>query len=134
MPTRQTNLTSGTGQDPDVPGLAPSIPLAMDGIFAPVHPNATIAARTGALPEARAAAPAAASTPRVWGLLARCRRAFQERRRRQALRVSLSSLRDRELVDIGLTPQQIEAIAAQRAIDKIRSSTTYLWLLSRGVM
>jgi uncharacterized protein YjiS (DUF1127 family) len=134
MPTQQTNLTSGTGRDPAVPGLAQSIALAngaMDGMFAPAPPNAAL---NGALPEKHSAAPAAASKPGVSGLLARCWHAFQERRRRQSLRASLSSLSDRELMDIGVTPQQIDAIAAHRAIEKIRNSTTYLWLLSRGVM
>jgi uncharacterized protein YjiS (DUF1127 family) len=106
----------------------------MDGIFAPAHPDAAIAALNGAVPEKHSAAPAAASKPGVSGLLARCWCAFQERRLRQSLRAGLSSLSDRELMDIGVTPQQIDAIAAQRAIDKIRNSTTYLWLLSRGVM
>jgi hypothetical protein len=37
-------------------------------------------------------------------------------------------------MDIGLTRDDIEYIAAHRAIERLRDGTTYLWILSRGVM
>jgi uncharacterized protein YjiS (DUF1127 family) len=43
--------------------------------------------------------------------------AFQERRERQKLRATLSTLSDRELVDIGATRGEIDYIASQRGID-----------------
>jgi len=60
-------------------------------------------------------------------------RAFQDRRQRERLRVSLHDLSDRELMDIGLTPGDIDYIVAHRAIERLRDGTTYLWM-SRGVM
>jgi hypothetical protein len=41
-------------------------------------------------------------------------------------------LSDGQLMDIGLTREEIDYITPQRAIDRIRDSTTYLW--SRGVI
>ena len=76
----------------------------------------------------------AVSKQRVSGFFARCWSAFQERRKRQRLQTSLYDLSDRELMDIGLTRGEIDYIAANRAIDTLRGSTTYLWIQSRGVM
>lgn len=75
----------------------------------------------------------AASTRSILSSLKRYWRAFQERRQRERLRVSLHDLTDRDLMDIGLTRGDIEYIVAQRAIERLRDGTAYLWL-SRGVM
>jgi len=45
----------------------------------------------------------------------------------------LHDLSERELMDIGLTPSDIDCIVAGRAIERLRDGTMYLWL-SRGVM
>ena len=105
MPPQQTNTTSGTERD--AAGLE--------------------------LPFAWAKNAMDAASPRnVPGLLKRYWRAFQERRRRESLGAALSYLSDKDLMDIGLTRGQIDYITPQRAIDRIRDSTTYLW--SRGVI
>ena len=44
----------------------------------------------------------------------------------------MAYLSDRELMDIGLTRDEIDYITPQRAIDRIRDSAMYL--LSRGGM
>jgi len=43
--------------------------------------------------------------------------AFQERRERQKLRATLSSLSDTELMDIGMTRGEIDYVASHRSID-----------------
>ncbi|MBR1129981.1 DUF1127 domain-containing protein [Bradyrhizobium iriomotense] len=63
-------------------------------------------------------------------LLKRYWRAFQGWRQRS--RVTLHDLSDRELMDIGLTRGEIDSIAPERAIDRLRGRTTDLW--SRGAM
>ena len=103
MPPQQTNFTSGTERD--AAGLRLDLPIAF---------------------------PAATSTRNVLGLLKRYWRALQERRQRQSLRAGLAYLSDRELMDIGLTRDEIDYITPQRAIDRIRDSAMYL--LSRGGM
>jgi uncharacterized protein YjiS (DUF1127 family) len=136
MPTRQTNLTSETGRDAAVIGLDRSIALVkevMNDTLAAARPHASIAARDGALSE-QAAGPTAASTPSASSLLERYWRAFQEWRRRESLRANLHDLSDRELMDIGVTRGEIDYIARHRAIDRLRDSTTHLWMLSRGPM
>ncbi|WP_334369171.1 DUF1127 domain-containing protein [Bradyrhizobium sp. AZCC 1578] len=60
-------------------------------------------------------------------------RAFRKRRQRERLLVSLHDLSDRELMDIGLTPSDIDCIVAGRAIERLRDGTKYPWP-SRGVM
>jgi hypothetical protein len=45
----------------------------------------------------------------------------------------MHDLSDRQLIDIGMAPGDIECIAAYRAFEGLRDGTTYLWL-SRGVM
>jgi uncharacterized protein YjiS (DUF1127 family) len=55
----------------------------------------------------------------------------QDRRRRQHVRVELSSLTERELADIGMTPGEIECIAARRNIDRYRDELRCLMTLSR---
>jgi len=72
----------------------------------------------------------ARETRSVLGLLKRYWRAFQERRQYQSLRAGLACLSDRELMDIGLTRDEIDYITPQRAIDRLRDM--YLW--NRGGM
>ena len=109
MPPQQTNLTSETGRE------------------------ASIAALRDAFSEKEAAGPPAALTWSVLSLLKGYWRAFQEGRQRERLRVSLHDLSDRVLMDIGLTPGDIDYIVAHRAIERLRDGTTDLWR-SRGVM
>ena len=135
MPPQQTNLTSET--DAAGLGLDLSIALVNDAThdaLAAARPNAPIAALDDVLSEKDAAGPTAASTRGVSSLLKRFWRAILERRQRRSLRGSLHDLSDRELMDIGLTRDEIDYITPHRAIDKLRDSTTYLWIMSRGVM
>src|SRR5262245_52964466 len=137
MPTQQTNLTFEPERDASGLGLdlsIASVTEAMDGTLAAARPNTSLAALGDTLPEKDSAGPTAASTRRLLGLLKRYWRAFQQRRQCESLRVSLHDLSDRELMDIGLTRGEIDYIACHRAIDTLRDSTTYLWILSRGVM
>ncbi|GLR93823.1 MULTISPECIES: DUF1127 domain-containing protein [Bradyrhizobium] len=57
-------------------------------------------------------------------------RAFQELRPRA--RVSLHDLSDRDLVDIGLTRGEIDCIAPERALERLRDNARALW--GRGGM
>ncbi|MEY9186170.1 uncharacterized protein YjiS (DUF1127 family) [Bradyrhizobium sp. USDA 326] len=66
----------------------------------------------------------------VLSLLKRYWLAFQARRSR--VRVTLHDLSDRELMDIGLTRGEIDAIAPERAIDRVRDNARTLW--GRGGM
>ena len=135
MPPQQTNITSETERASAGLGLDLPIALAkdaMDEALAVAPLNESIAALDAALSEKDAAGPLAASTRCVLSLLKRYWRALQERRQRQSLRAALPYLSDRELMDIGLTRGEIDYITPQRAIDRLRDSTTYLW--SRGVM
>jgi uncharacterized protein YjiS (DUF1127 family) len=116
MPPQQTNLTSEPGRE--------AAGLRFD--FA----NASA---KDALSEKQAAGPPVASTRNVLRSLKGYWRAFRERRRRNRLRVSLNDLSDRQLMDIGLTPGDIDCIVAHRAFERLRDGTTNLWL-SRGVM
>jgi uncharacterized protein YjiS (DUF1127 family) len=137
MPTQQTNLTSQIGRDAAGLGLDLAIALvkkAKGDALAAARPDAPIAALRDRFPEKEVAGPPAASTRSVLSLLEGYWRAFQDRRQRERLRVSLHDLTDRELMDIGLTRGDIEYIAAHRAIERLRDGTTYLWILSRGVM
>jgi len=137
MPPHQTNLTSETGRDAAGLGLDLSIALVKDAIgeaLAAARPDASIVALSDALPEKDAAGPPATSTRSVLSLLNGYWRAFQERRQRQRLRVSLHELSDRELMDIGVTRAEIDYLAAHRAVDRLRDGTTQLWIRSRGVM
>jgi uncharacterized protein YjiS (DUF1127 family) len=116
MPPQQTTLTSASGRD--------SAALGFDFATASVEDD---------LSERQAAGPPGASTRDVLGSLREYWRAFRERRRRNGLRVSLNDLSERQLMDIGLAPGDIDHIVAQRAFDRLRDGTEYLWL-SRGVM
>jgi uncharacterized protein YjiS (DUF1127 family) len=129
MPTQQMNLTSGPECDAAVLGHALPIALVKDAIddtLAAARPNASIAALDDALSEKDAAGPTAA--PSVLSLLKRYWRAFQERLQCHSWRATVHDLSDRGLMDIGLTRGEIDSIAGHRAIDRLRDSTTYLWI------
>jgi len=132
MPPQQTNVTPETGRNAAGLGLGLPIALAKDAMvdaLAARRLNASIATRDDALSEKAAAGPTAASTRSVLGLLKRYWRAFHARRQRQSF---LPDLSDRQLIDIGLTRDGIDYITPQRAIDRLRDSTMYLW--SRSVI
>ena len=136
MPPQQTNLTSNTRRDAAGLRLDLAIALAQDATgdaLAAARPDASIASSTDAFSEKTAAGPPAASTRRVLNLLQGYWRAFQERRQRERLRISLHDLSERELMDIGLTPADIDYIVAHQALKRLRDGTTYFWL-SRGLM
>src|SRR4051794_20321072 len=59
----------------------------------------------------------AAPRRRVSGFLKRYWDAFQERRKRQQLRATLSDLSGWELMDIGITRGEIDYVASNRDID-----------------
>ncbi|MBR0843940.1 DUF1127 domain-containing protein [Bradyrhizobium liaoningense] len=63
----------------------------------------------------------------VLSLLKRSWRALQTQRQR-----TLQDLNDRELMDIGLTRGEIDSIAPERAIERLRDRITNLW--GRGGM
>jgi uncharacterized protein YjiS (DUF1127 family) len=131
MSPQQANFTSGTGRDTAELRLDFAVPLVNDATgnaLAEVCPDASIAALRDASSEKEAAGPPVASTRSVLSVLRGYWRAF--RRRRQA--ESLYNLSDRELMDIGLTPGDIDHLVARRAIERLRDGTVHLWL-SRGV-
>ena len=66
----------------------------------------------------------------VLSLLRRYWYAFQERRPRP--QVALQDLSDRELTDIGLSRGEIDSIAPERALDRLRDNARTLW--GRGGM
>lgn len=68
-------------------------------------------------------------TRNVLSLLERVWRAFGEWRQRQRSRTTLHELSDRDLMDIGVTRDEIDHIARHRAVDKLRDS-----IYSRGVV
>lgn len=109
MPPQQTTIISEAERD--AAALRLDLPIAL---------------------EPGAAGPAVASARSALSLLKQYWRAFQQRCQRGALRDTLQELSDRELMDIGLTRGEIDYITPQRAIDRLRDSTTHLW--SRGVM
>ena len=134
MPPQQTKLTSETGRD--AAGLCLAIDLEKDATgdaLAEARPDASIAALRDAFSEKEAAGPPVASTRSVLSLLQGYWRAFRKRRQRERLRVNLHDLSDRELMDIGLTRSDIGYVVADRAIERLRDGTTYLWP-SRGGM
>jgi uncharacterized protein YjiS (DUF1127 family) len=136
MPIQPTDPASETGSDAAAPGLDLTIALVKEvtDTLAAAHPHASIAAPDGALSEKNAAGPTAASTRHVLSLLKRYWRAFGEWRQRQSSRTTLHELSDRELMDIGVTRDEIDHIAPHRAIDALRDGTAHLWIRSRGVM
>lgn len=132
MPPQLTNISPGNEGDAARRGLSLSIVSAKSAVDQALAARlkASAAALDDALPDKDAAGPAAASTRSVLGLLRRVWLAFQERRRNQ--RLTLQDLSDRELMDIGLTRSEIDYLTPQRAIDRLRDSTRYLW--NRGGM
>lgn len=132
MPPQLTNISPGNEGDAARRGLSLSIVSAKSAVDQALAARlkASAAALDDALPDEDAAGPAAASTRSVLGLLRRVWLAFQERRRNQ--RLTLQDLSDRELMDIGLTRSEIDYLTPQRAIDRLRDSTRYLW--NRGGM
>lgn len=132
MPPQLTNISPGIKGEAARRGLTLSIVSAKSAVDQALAARlkASAAALDDALPDKDAAGPAAASTRSVLGLLRRVWLAFQERRRNQ--RLTLQDLSDRELMDIGLTRSEIDYLTPQRAIDKLRDSTRYLW--NRGGM
>lgn len=134
MPPQLTNISPGIESDAARRGLTLSIVSAKNAVDQALAARleASAAALDNGLPDKDAASPAAASTRSVLGLLRRVWLAFQERRRRQSLRINLHELSDRELMDIGLTRSEIDYLTPQRAIDMLRDSTRYLW--NRGGM
>ncbi len=134
MPPHQADLDAGTlrnsaGFDVD---LAPS-KAATGEALAAAPSDTAIAALRDASSEKSAAGPPSAPAWSVLSLLARYWRAFHDRRRRERLRASLYGLSERELMDIGLTPGDINYIVAYRAFEKRRNGATDPWL-SRGLM
>jgi uncharacterized protein YjiS (DUF1127 family) len=67
-----------------------------------------------------------ASTWSIPGFLTRYWRALQDWRWRHGPQIALRDLSDRELMDIGLTPGEIDYLTPERAIDRLRDSTSYL--------
>jgi len=131
MPPRETNLTSETGRD--AAGLRLDLAALVDkgDALSVARPDASITTLIDAFSEKEAAGPPAGSRRSVLSLLQGYWRAFLDRRQRERLRVSLHDLSDRELMDIGLTPGDIDYIVAHRAMERLRDGATYLWL-SRG--
>jgi uncharacterized protein YjiS (DUF1127 family) len=134
MPPQLTNISSDTEPDAAGRGLNLSIVSAKNAIDQALAARlkASAAALDDALSEKDAAGATAAPARSVLGLLKRYWLAFQERRQSQGLRANLQDLSDRELMDIGLTRGEIDYLTPQRAIDRLRDSTTYL--SGRGVM
>jgi uncharacterized protein YjiS (DUF1127 family) len=114
MPPQQTSRTSGP--DRGAAGL-----------------RFDFASTEDALSEKQAAGPPAGSTRGALRWLRGYWRAFRERRQRNKSRESLRGLSDRQLMDIGIPPGDIECIVAYRAFEGLRDGTSYPWL-SRGVM
>ena len=132
MPPHLTNISPGIEGDAARHRLNLSIVQARDAIDQALAARlkASAAALDDALSEKDAAGPPAAATWSVLGLLRQYWRAFQERRQNPQL--TLQDLSDRELMDIGLTRGEVDYLTPQRAIEKLRDSTTHLW--SRGGM
>jgi len=107
MSPEQTNLTSA------------------GDVLAGARPNASIAALRDALSEKEAAGPPHGSQQSILSLLREYWRTFRRRRQRKRSCVSLHELSDRELKDIGLTPDD-NYIFAHRAIERLRDATMYL--------
>lgn len=85
---------------------------------------------TNISPEIEVAARRGLDLSIVSSLIERYWLAFQARRSRA--RVTLQDLSDRQLMDIGLTRGEIDAIAPERVIDRLRDNARTLW--GRGGM
>lgn len=132
MPPQLTNISPGIEGDAARRGPKLSIVSAKSAVDQALAARlkASAAALDKALPDKDAAGPAAASVRSVLDLLGQYWRAFWQRRQNTQLR--LQDLSDRELMDIGLTRSEIDYLTPQRAIDRLRDNTRYLW--SRGGM
>lgn len=132
MPPQPTNISPEMEGDAARHGFDLSIVSAKSAVDQALAARlkASAAALDRALSEKDEAGQTAASARSVLSLLKRYWRAF--RQRRQGPRLTLQDLSDRELMDIGLTRGEIDYISPQRAIDRLRDSTRYLW--SRGGM
>ena len=128
MSPEQTNLPSEPGRDAAGPHLAVSIVKDVTGdVSAGACPSASIAALRDAASEKEAAGPPVGSARSVLSLLREYWRTFQKRRQRKRSCVSLHELSDRDLKDIGLTPDDVDYIVARRAAEGIRDGTMYQW-------
>lgn len=132
MPPQLTDVSSEIEGEAARRSLNLSIVQAKDAIDQALAARlkASAAALDDALSEKDAAGPSAASTRSILSLLRRYWRSFQDWRQRA--RVTLHDLSDRELMDIGLTRGEIDCIAPERAIERLRDSTRTLW--GRGGM
>jgi len=136
MPPHQTTLTAEIARD--AASLRLDFPIAgttnAAGDASPAaRQDAPIAALRDALSEKDAAAPPGTSVPSLFSSLGRYWLAFQDSRRRRRLRVSLCDLSEAQLMDIGLAQNDIDHIAAHRALERLKDNTAHL-LTSRGVM
>ncbi|MBW7963495.1 DUF1127 domain-containing protein [Bradyrhizobium sp. BR 10261] len=125
MPPQLTDISPGIEGEAARRGLTLSIVQAKSAIDQALAERlkASASALDGAVLDA--AGPTAASTPGLLGLLKRAWLAFLARR--QNPQPALQDLSDRELMDIGLTRGEVDYLSPQRAIDKLRDSTMYLW-------
>jgi uncharacterized protein YjiS (DUF1127 family) len=126
MSPQHTNFTSEAGREAAGLCLDRGIPAVIDApgdASAEMRPDASVTTQTGAFSEKEAAGPPVASKRSVLYLLWQYWRAFRTRRHVE----SLHNLTDRELTDIGLAAGEIDTLAARRAMERLRDSTTYLW-------
>ncbi|MGY4308219.1 uncharacterized protein YjiS (DUF1127 family) [Bradyrhizobium sp. USDA 4369] len=134
MPPYQIDLTSKSARNAALlsPDAAPS-QTAMGVAAMPPSGDASIAAPNEAASENSGAGPPGTPLWSLFRLLAGGWRAFQDSRRRERLRASLCGLSERELMDIGLTPGDIDHIVAFRAFETRRNDVMNPWQ-GRGVM
>lgn len=124
MSPEQTNLTSEPARD--AAGLDFTVAIAKDAtgdVLDGAYRNASIAALRDALSEKEAAGPPLGSMRSILSLLREYWRTFRKRRQRNSSCVSLHELSDRDLKDIGLTPDDIDYIVARRAFERHRDGT-----------
>ncbi|MBR0964624.1 hypothetical protein JQ554_12820 [Bradyrhizobium diazoefficiens] len=132
MPPQQTNISPGIGDDAARRGLNLSIASAKSAVDQALAARlkASAAALDDALSEKDAAGPPAASTRSILSLLRRSWNAFREQRQSPA--VGLQDLTNSELMDIGLTRDEIDYITPERVIDKLRDRAMQTW--GQGVL
>ncbi len=132
MPPHQTIPTSDTVRETAGRCRDHAIAVVQDttgDALAGACPDASIAVLRDAFSDKEAVGPPVASTRSVLSLLRGYWYAFQEWRERGKLRVRLHDLSIRELMDIGLTPGDVDRIVAERTIERLRDGR-----LSRGMM
>jgi uncharacterized protein YjiS (DUF1127 family) len=128
MPTDSERL-SDTG--PAAARLGGNVRLAVDGADAPLVPADPMeipAALAVARRDDAVAGRFGAWTGRVRIRLGRSWRALRKQVQRYRLRIDLSSMSDRELMDIGVSRGEIDCIAARRTVDRLRDGTKYPWM------